>query len=68
MYRKPVGWINASNSPTGAADAHASLRKVLGYLSTDIVEAASVHIPTIRTGIVGVLAALAEHVTRARAQ
>jgi chromate reductase len=80
MYRKPVAWINASTAPGGAADAHASLRKVLGYLGTDLVEAACVHIrvarasidaegviqdPSIRSGIAGVLAALAEHVTRA---
>src|SRR4051794_25382569 len=32
-YDKPVGWINAAGpaAPTGGADAHDSLRKVLGY-------------------------------------
>lgn len=45
MYRKPVAWINASWAVTGAANAHASLRIVLGYLNVDIVEDACVHIP-----------------------
>ncbi|GAA5113612.1 NADPH-dependent FMN reductase [Pseudonocardia adelaidensis] len=42
MYRKPVAWINASSpaAPTGGADAHASLAKVLGYVGADIVERA----------------------------
>jgi NAD(P)H-dependent FMN reductase len=33
-YRKPIAWINASGpaAPTGATDAHDSLRKVLGYV------------------------------------
>jgi NAD(P)H-dependent FMN reductase len=41
-YRKPIAWINASGdaAPTGAADAHESLRKVLGYVHADIIEAA----------------------------
>ncbi len=41
-YRKPVAWINVSGgaAPTGAADAHDSLRKVLGYVHADSVEAA----------------------------
>ena len=43
IYRKPVAWINAS--PRGAADAHESLRKVLGYASATIVEPACVEIP-----------------------
>ena len=51
MYGKPVAWINASGLPTGAADAHASLRKVLGYLSTEIVEDACVHIPVARQAV-----------------
>ena len=38
-YEKPVAWINAAGpaAPSGAADAHASLRKVLGYAGADIV-------------------------------
>lgn len=46
-YQKPVAWINAAGpaAPTGAADAHASLRTVLGYVSADVVEEACVRIP-----------------------
>jgi NAD(P)H-dependent FMN reductase len=51
MYRKPVAWINASTAPAGAVNAHASLRTVLGYLSTEIVEAACVSIPVPRASI-----------------
>jgi chromate reductase, NAD(P)H dehydrogenase (quinone) len=51
MYGKRVGWINASGLPTGAADAHASLRKVLGYLATEIVEDACVRIPVARQAV-----------------
>jgi chromate reductase len=43
IYEKPVTWINAS--PRGAADAHESLRKVLGYAGAQIVEPACAHIP-----------------------
>ena len=52
-YGKPVAWINASSlaSPTGAADAHNSLRKVLGYTGADIVEAACVRIPIPRQAV-----------------
>jgi NAD(P)H-dependent FMN reductase len=58
-YQKPVAWINASGAaaPTGAADAHESLRKVLGYAGADIVEAACARIPVDRAlvaqGVVG---------------
>ena len=51
MYGKHVAWINASGLPTGAADAHASLRKVLGYLSTEIVEEACVHVAVARQAV-----------------
>ena len=49
-YDKPVAWINAAGmaAPTGAADAHESLRKVLGYAGADIVEEAVVRIPVDR--------------------
>lgn len=49
-YRKPVAWINASGgaAPTGGADAHESLRKVLGYVHARIVEAACARIPVAR--------------------
>jgi chromate reductase len=80
MYSKPVAWVNVSSSPTGAAHAHASLDRVLGYLNAEIVAAACARIPvargevggdglisstTIRAQIVGVLAALARHVSAA---
>jgi NAD(P)H-dependent FMN reductase len=49
-YQKPVAWINAAGAaaPTGAADAHESLRKVLGYAGADIVEDACVRVPVDR--------------------
>ncbi len=77
IYRKPVAWINASVAPSPAAEAHRSLRIVLGYTGTDIVEAACtdipvprsavgadglVHDPALRQKIVSALAALAAHV------
>jgi chromate reductase len=80
-YDKPVAWINASASPTGAAHAHASLRTVLEYTGTDIVEAACRRIPVPRSSIgpdglvadpaihadlVDVLRSLAEHVAGRR--
>jgi chromate reductase len=75
-YRKPIAWINAAGpaAPTGAADAHDSLRKVLGYVHAEIVEEACVRIPvtrdavgpdgtlsdpTMRSAVAAVLAALA---------
>jgi NAD(P)H-dependent FMN reductase len=50
---KPVGWINASSSPTGAEGAHRALRTVLGYTGARIVEAACIRVPVPR-GAVGV--------------
>jgi NAD(P)H-dependent FMN reductase len=52
-YRKPIAWINVAGpaSPTGAADAHDSLRKVVGYLSMEIVEEACVRLPVARDAI-----------------
>lgn len=78
-YGKPVAWINAAGpaAPTGARDAHESLRKVLGYVAADIVEDACRRIPlrrdaigaggliadlALREQIADVLAALARHV------
>jgi chromate reductase, NAD(P)H dehydrogenase (quinone) len=43
LHGKPVAWINCSQR--GAADAHAALRRVLGYLGATIAEEACVHIP-----------------------
>lgn len=53
LYAKPVAWINAAGpgAPTGAADAHASLRKVLQYAGADIIEQASVRIPVSRSDL-----------------
>jgi chromate reductase len=52
-HAKPVGWINASGpaAPTGGADAHESLRKVLGYVGADVVESACVRIPLTRSAV-----------------
>ena len=52
-YGKPVAWINASGrpGPEGAADAHESLRKVLGYVGADIVEAAVTRLPVTRAAV-----------------
>jgi NAD(P)H-dependent FMN reductase len=43
IYEKPVGWVNVS--PRGAPNAHESLRRVLGYVKANVVEAACLHIP-----------------------
>jgi NAD(P)H-dependent FMN reductase len=53
-YGKPMAWINVSGpaAPTGGADAHDSLRKVLTYSGADIVEAACLRVP-IERGAVG---------------
>jgi chromate reductase, NAD(P)H dehydrogenase (quinone) len=52
-YRKPVAWINAAGpaAPTGAADAHESLAKVLRYAGADIVDDACVRAPVARDAI-----------------
>lgn len=52
-YGKPVAWINASGpaAPTGAADAHTSLRKVLAYVGADVVDAACARIPLTRDAV-----------------
>jgi chromate reductase len=80
-YGMPVAWVNAASvaSPTGAADAHASLRRVLGYTGSEIVEAACVRVPVprdaigedglvagpaIRVAVSGAVAALAGHARR----
>ena len=82
-YRKPVAWINAAGAaaPTGAADAHDSLRKVLGYAGADIVEDACARIPVdrallgeggliadgeVRAQIAAAVSRLAEHATAVR--
>jgi len=84
-HDKPVAWINAAGpaAPSGAADAHTSLRKVLGYAGADIVEAACCRIPITRQvvgpggrildpqareAIRGSLGALTAHVRRREAE
>jgi NAD(P)H-dependent FMN reductase len=49
-YGKPVAWINAAGpaSPTGAADAHESLRKVLNYVGAELAEQACARVPITR--------------------
>ncbi|MGI8593067.1 MAG: NADPH-dependent FMN reductase [Solirubrobacteraceae bacterium] len=51
IYGKPVAWINAASmaAPTGGADAHASLAKVLGYVGAVIVEPACIRLPMARS-------------------
>jgi chromate reductase len=53
LYRKPVGWLNAAGpaSPTGAADAYASLRKVLGYVNAAVIEEACLNVPLQRSQV-----------------
>ncbi|HWE53875.1 MAG TPA: NADPH-dependent FMN reductase [Acidimicrobiales bacterium] len=48
IYEKPVAWVNASAAPTGAADAHESLQKVLRYAHADVVKDACLPIPVLR--------------------
>lgn len=81
-YGMAIGWVNVSGpaSPTGAAGAHDSLRSVLTYTGSDIVEASCVRIavargavgddgliddPGIRAGANAALTALAGHVASA---
>lgn len=51
IYRKPVAWINTSAAPTGAADAHASLRKILAYAHVSLIEEACTAIPIARHAV-----------------
>lgn len=67
IYRKPVAWINASSiaAPTGGADAHASLAKVLGYVAADIIDQACIRMP-MRRDAVGTDGTIADPDIRAR--
>ena len=49
----PVAWINASGpaAPTGGAGAHATLRSVLTYTGTVIVDDACRRVPVTRDGL-----------------
>jgi chromate reductase len=51
IYRKPVAWVNTSAAPTGAADAHESLRKILGYAHASVIESACTTIPVARQAV-----------------
>lgn len=83
LYGKPVAWINVSASTTEAAGAHATLRTVLGYAGTAVVDAACAHLPVtrdavgpdgllsepaLRAELTAAVTALADHVTAARAR
>jgi chromate reductase, NAD(P)H dehydrogenase (quinone) len=50
---KPVGWLNVSGpaAPSGGADAHASLAKVLGYVGAHVVEDACLRLPLTRDAV-----------------
>jgi len=52
-YNKPVAWINAAGpaAPSGAADAHDSLRKVLGFAGAEVVDKACRRIPITRQAL-----------------
>ena len=52
-YEMPVAWINVSGeaAPSGGADAHDSLRKVLGYTGAVIVEDACLRLPLARSDV-----------------
>jgi NAD(P)H-dependent FMN reductase len=50
---KPVGWVNCSVSPTGAVAAHEDLRRVLGFVDADVVDAACADIPVPRAAVDG---------------
>jgi NAD(P)H-dependent FMN reductase len=52
-YEMPIAWINVSGAaaPSGGADAHDSLRKVLGYTGAVIVEEACVRLPLARADV-----------------
>lgn len=51
LHAKPVGHINVSPYEGGAQHAYSSLRTVLGYLNTDLVETACVRAPVRRDGM-----------------
>jgi len=52
-YEMPVAWINVSGAaaPSGGADAHDSLRKVLGYTGAEIIEDACLRLPLARDDV-----------------
>lgn len=52
-HGKPAAWVNVASpaSPTGGADAHDSLRKVLRYAGLQLVEDACLRLPLTRQEI-----------------
>lgn len=52
-YGKPVAWINASSRPEAGVNVHHSLRLVLDYASSDIVEGACRRIVVPRDAVGG---------------
>ncbi|MEV0698448.1 NADPH-dependent FMN reductase [Saccharopolyspora sp. NPDC050389] len=77
MHEKPVAWVNVAAEGRGNG-ASETLRTVLGYLSTDVVEPACVRLtvprgavgpaetiedPRIREGLRDILRTIAKHVT-----
>ena len=63
MYEKPVGWVNVA--ARGAPHAHESLRRVLGYVGAQIIEAACVEIP-VTSVMVSEDGLIADHSARLR--
>jgi NAD(P)H-dependent FMN reductase len=51
IYEQPVAWINVSAGGSEARNAFDSLRKVLGYAGTKLVEDACRHIPVQRSDV-----------------
>jgi chromate reductase, NAD(P)H dehydrogenase (quinone) len=51
LSRMPVAWINVSVSPTGAVAAHEELRRVLGFVEADIVDAACIDLAVPRAAV-----------------
>ncbi|HEX8053730.1 MAG TPA: NADPH-dependent FMN reductase [Thermoleophilaceae bacterium] len=53
IYEAPVAWVNIAGpaAPSGGADAHDSLRKVLSYAHADLVEAACARVPITRADV-----------------
>lgn len=49
--KNPLENASGSAAPTGGADAHDSLRKVLGYVHADIVAAACARVPVTRDAV-----------------
>ena len=47
----PVAWINVSVSPTGAVAAHEELRRVLGFVEADVVDAACIDLAVPRASV-----------------